>query len=539
MIRRRLALAVVAVAASLVVASTSPGRVEAAGNIVQIPAPAGSVAFGEKILVLTNGNYVITDETANPGGAVYLYDGTTNALISTLTGSVADDRVGYDVVDLQNGNFVVTSPFWHRAGLASVGAVTWVNGTTGLNGAVSTANSIVGSSANDLVGIHGATRLTNGNYVVPSPLWNSSSGAATFALGTQPTAETVSASNSLVGQATNSQVGFDMLALKNGNYVVLSPFWTGVGAATWADGTTGRAGLINVSNSLIGSTANDRVGSLAVELTDGDYVIGSFNWQSSLNVFVGAATWSSGTTPTIGPITSANSLIGSRTGDAIGDSIHAVGNGNYVVSSASWDNTASFVDAGAVTFGHGDGTTHGTVSPSNSLVGNHTADAVGISVVVLTNGNYVAPDASWLGGVGAVTWGSSTSGTVVGPVTGSNSLVGSHLNDQVGYNNIVLLTNGNYVVGSPFWANGSVTEAGRQRGLLERRRRSARSAATTASSARRCPIRFRTVASFRSPTATTSSARGSGTTARRPPSARRRGAAAPSAFTAPFRPPTA
>ena len=57
-----------------------------------------------------------------------------------------------------------------------------------------------------------------------------------------------------------------MTALTNGNYVVVSSNWdngavTNAGAVTWCDGVTGRTGEVSASNSLIGSTKEDRVGS--------------------------------------------------------------------------------------------------------------------------------------------------------------------------------------------------------------------------------------------------------------------------------------
>lgn len=55
---------------------------------VDISGPAGSVAFGTSVTVLSNGNFVVTDPNG-PGaaiGAVYLYS-PSGTLISTLTGS--------------------------------------------------------------------------------------------------------------------------------------------------------------------------------------------------------------------------------------------------------------------------------------------------------------------------------------------------------------------------------------------------------------------------------------------------------------------
>ena len=93
-----------------------------------------------------------------------------------------------------------------------VGAVTWGNGTTGVSGAVFAANSLVGSTSCDQVGISGVTALTNGNYVVASKYWDN-------------------------GAAANA------------------------GAVTWGNGTTGvTAARFQPANSLVGSTANDEVG---------------------------------------------------------------------------------------------------------------------------------------------------------------------------------------------------------------------------------------------------------------------------------------
>ncbi|HEU4575312.1 MAG TPA: hypothetical protein VFS36_09945, partial [Chitinophagaceae bacterium] len=79
---------------------------------MNITGPAGSGQFGSFITVLTNGNYVVADPYYDEGavtdvGAVYLYNGSTHSLISTLKGSTANDQVGlYAIIALANGNFV-------------------------------------------------------------------------------------------------------------------------------------------------------------------------------------------------------------------------------------------------------------------------------------------------------------------------------------------------------------------------------------------------------------------------------------------------
>src|ERR1041384_2992803 len=177
--------------------------------------PVGSGAFGTNVTVLPNGNFVVTDPAYDaPGpiadvGAVYLYDGVTLAVISTLTSSSANDRVGSDgITVLGSGNFVARSTNWNNGAATNAGAVTWGSGTSGVSGVVSAANSLVGSTANDSVGFPGVIALNNGNYVVRSTEWDN-------------------------GAATNA------------------------GAVTWGNGITGVNGEVSAANSLVGTTAND------------------------------------------------------------------------------------------------------------------------------------------------------------------------------------------------------------------------------------------------------------------------------------------
>ena len=172
------------------------------------------------------------DAAGTDAGAVYLFNGSTGALISTLTGSSANDKVGSGGVKaLSNGNYVVVSSSWS----SSMGAVTWGNGTSGISGVVSSSNSLVGSTATDGIGNPGVLVLSSGNYLVLSSGWSSGAGAVTWGSGTAGVSGVVSSSNSLVGSTANDKVGFNgVTALTNGNYVVRSPWWSSnTGAATW------------------------------------------------------------------------------------------------------------------------------------------------------------------------------------------------------------------------------------------------------------------------------------------------------------------
>ena len=442
---------------------------------------------GRDIIALGNGNYVVESSQWNGGmGAVTWGNGATTGVrlvgavssSNSLVGVTAGDEVGQSIMPLANGNYAVFSTGWND----SRGAVTLGSGTSGVSGAVSSSNSLVGSTANDQVGNGGRdfTELQGvnaGKYVVGSPYWNGGIGAVTW-LGSG-TSGVVSASNSLVGTTAGDQVGSSgITALNNGNYVVGSSSWNvGRGAATWGDGATGISGNVAVLNSLVGTSAFDGVGGSITELANGNYVVGSSGW----NVGRGAATWGDGATTgvrLVGAVNAGNSLVGTIANDDVGGfGVTALANGNYVVNSPGWNN-AGAADAGAVTWGSGATSGFrlvGAVSASNSLVGTTAGDQVGGSISVagspthgggiteLANGNYVVASPEWNGTRGAVTWGNGASG-ISGPVSAGNSLVGAAAGDFVGggdraTNYVTALANGNYVVISPEWNNtmGAVT----------------------------------------------------------------------------------
>jgi hypothetical protein len=349
---------------------------------------------------------------------------------NSLVGSSTGDRVGTGVTVLGNGNYVVASPNWN----AGRGAATWGDGTAGVTGPVDAGNSLAGTNPDidmthpgDHVGA-GVAALGNGNYVVQSPNWNGQRGAATWGSGTAGVRGTVGATNSLVGSDPNDQVGgafFNgVVALGNGNYVVGSPGWSGRrGAVTWGDGTAGVTGPVDAGNSLVGPSPNDQVGFFITALSNGNYVVVGPGW----NGVRGAATWGSGLAGVRGPVSAANSLVGASPNDQVGNAgVTALSNGNYVVQSPFWDGRR-----GAATWGDGTTGASGPVSTANSLVGSIPNDQVGSFITPLTNGNYVVPSPSWNDNRGAATWGSGTAG-VDGPVDAGNSLVGSNPDDRVG-----------------------------------------------------------------------------------------------------------
>ncbi len=439
------------------------------------PNPDVGGVFGTSAVYLPTGNIVVTDPLDDAGGvdagAVYLFNGTTGALISTLTGSHANDKVGLGVpalfgekapdsgvTALSNGNYVINSPFWNGTNGKPVGAVTWGSGTTGVSGVVSASNSLVGSTEADslskqLIGGFGLfiyhpsnaiTALGNGNYVVGTPSWDDGmvvdAGASTWGDGTKGISGVISATNSLVGGTVSVDLsrGTRNTPLANGNYVVASD-----NGATWADGSKGISGSITAANSLIQSG----FGTVSVTaLTNGNYVVRSN----------GAVTWGDGSKGIRGDVTGTNSLVDDSVGNG---GVTTLTNGNYVVNSPFWDNGT--VVAGAATWGDGTKGVSGAITAANSLVGSKAAD-LGVAIA-LTNGNYVVSSPKWDDGtvvdVGAATWGNGTTG-ISGNITAKNSLVGSQANDSVSFNGVTALTNGNYVANSRYWHNGAVVDAG-------------------------------------------------------------------------------
>lgn len=337
--------------------------------------------------------------------------------------------------------YAVSSPLWNRpAGkgaesIEEVGAVTLLKATGEVivvdprdsrrldtrprGSTVAVTNSLHGDEKGDRVGSGGVTPLVKGNFVVNSPEWRSGKtraeldqqsgggyggsgpgggdagggapdrvdrGAATW-VGQLPngtfrgigmdTKVVVSASNSLVGSTPFDQVGSGgVVALATGHYAVVSPAWDhngvrDVGAVTWGSGTIGAVGTVRggTGRTLHGSTADDGVGSGGVTpLSDGSYVVASPHWSSP---------------------------------DIVGSS------GERIVN-----------DAGAVTRIGPDGliapwaaSAHTQVSTRNSLVGTDKHDRVGSGgVTALAKGHYLVTSPEWgvvegVGGDrGAITW---------------------------------------------------------------------------------------------------------------------------------------
>jgi hypothetical protein len=328
------------------------------------------------------------------------------------------------------------------------------------------------------VGGGAVVKLANGSFVLGNGDWDHpgvavDAGAATWCAADGTTVGPIHAGNSLVGTHAGDRVGGDtiggqpgVVALASGHYVVVSSRWDAavpdVGAVTWGRGDGTVTGAVSVANSLVGVRAEDFVATAVLPLSNGHYVVQSYLWDSPAIVNAGAATWADGNAPTVGTVTTANSLVGKHDHDRVGYLAAALSTGDYVVATPHWD-AGAVRDAGAVTWRGGAGPSSGVVDETNSLVGSHADDTVGqfttigippLGVIPLPGGDYVVASPAWddgdLANVGAATWASGGSATA-GPLSPANSLVGALAEDRISQY-IVTLDDGHYVVASPYWS---------------------------------------------------------------------------------------
>jgi hypothetical protein len=450
-----MALCVLAIACSV-------GSVRATQT--DINGPQGSAHFGAAVHALSNGNFVVADPDFDSGrGAVHLYS-RSHALISTLRGATHGDKLGAQGIHvLPSGNFVVCNPSGNVEGnRPSSGSVTWVNGTTGLNGTVSAQNSLFGTHADDQVG-KSCTVLRNGNFFVLSPLWDRpvsgveipNVGAATWASGTSGISGPVSAQNSLLGNYSSEVLGYaGIVELMSGDAVLMDPNWghegaVGAGAAIWLDGVQPTTGEVDETNALIGSHASDSVGTAVFALSDGSFYVRSEYWSNGA-AKVGALTWCDGVGPCAGTVSAANSILGSTANDMANATGLVLADGKLLMQLPFW-NSPGAPESGAVVVLTPDRSLVGSLDSADVLHGANAGDHFGKYAKLLDNGNVVAWSGDWhiggVGGYGAVAL-INPRQPEIGAVSQQNALIatGSGSGSTL---TVTPIKNGRYVVACP------------------------------------------------------------------------------------------
>ncbi|MBK8092335.1 MAG: choice-of-anchor D domain-containing protein [Verrucomicrobiaceae bacterium] len=274
----------------------------------------------------------------------------------------------------------------------------------------------------------------------------------------------------------------ETIYLESGDYLVVDPSYdlpgpttiADVGAVFYHEGGTGA--LLGTLN---GSTANDQVGSGGITLfgsgASAGFVVRSPQWDNGTATDAGAVTMG-GNPGYFGPfggvVSATNSLVGSSANDQVGSGgITLFGSGasaGFVVRSPQWDNGTA-TDAGAVTMGGNPGyfgPFGGVVSATNSLVGSSANDQVGSGgVTLISDGGlegFLVHSPMWdhrtATNAGAVTMGGFPGyfAPFGGVVSATNSIVGSHSNDQIGSGGLALQGSPSAIhLLSPNWCYGA------------------------------------------------------------------------------------
>lgn len=407
---------------------------------------SGSGWSFDGLVELSNGNLVVSSTLADVGGltdagVVKLVSGTTGALISQTAGDVANDRLGYCVSgagirQLATGVVLIASIYDSvESGPSSAGSVQFLNPTSGAIIA-----SYSGDVNNDRLGFDSVDVLNNGWVSVRSRADTVAgmSGAGSIKLFNPTTGALI---RSIDGNEVGASFGSDgLVQLANGNLVQYSGQGS-LGQVNLVDGTTG-----TVLATITGSSFGDKLSSEGIlTLANGNFVVLSGS-DSATAFFGGTARLVNGTTGV------AISSLSGDTGGGFQMWGLALANSNFIVNMKA----------------HGI-SNQGRMSLVNGTTGVVIAHYLGATAndflaniyesKALQNGNVVVG----LSNYSSIAGGLSSSGLVlfINGVTGAiiQQWEGSTSNERFG-SRITELTNGNFIVGSTSSPAGMLAAAG-------------------------------------------------------------------------------
>ncbi len=372
---------------------------------------------------------------------------------------------------LMDGNRLwISTPFWDRGAIIDAGAFAILDLGLPPPPEFSVANSILGSTSGDSVGSGGVWEHAGSLYVA-SPLWDrglaENAGALTPLPNSLPVVGPVSEMNSLVGTSANDAVGTNPpINLGDGRIALGTRTWTNGGAAragavTIIDPDQALIGPITASNSLVGSSVDDQISTVR-SLGNGDLVVISPDWDRGSVTNAGAVTLIRGPTGLTGHINESNSYVGSHIGDGLGLFVHPLVTGDFLIA-APRRTISGQTSAGSVTHGSLQNGIVGEFDPLRSLWGSQANDQVGSQIFSLASGNALVGSSNWANGsvtrAGAITF-YPASGSVSGPVGVHNSIVGNSQNDWLSTENITRLSGDRFVARFDFWDNGTAANVG-------------------------------------------------------------------------------
>jgi len=427
------------------------------------PNPSESSNFGANVLILENGNIVVTDTRDDSfgtnTGAVHLYNTDDERPLASIYGDQTNDELGSGgIKELSNGNFVIITRFDDSSDsngvITEAGSVTLINGLTG----AVIGTPLRGDQDNDLIGNdnNAVTILDNGNYVVVAPDDDDLAGGIINAGSVTLIDGTTGAiiGTPFIGDDASDHLGRNgIVALANNNFVILSDrdddgILQDSGSAMLVNGTTGAL----IGTPLRGAVNDDRFGAQGFALDNGNYVLLSTTVNNGAILNAGSVTLVDGSTGSI----IGTPIRGDSANDNIGQSGLALANNNFVVASRN-DDVNGISDAGSVMLING--TTGALIG--TPLSGDDVNDRLGTTsltaligsnnfvVTTLTDDNGAAIDA------GSAMLVNGTTGAIIGtPFRGNLN------NDNVGNRGAYALNNGNYVVSSSVRNLGSFLDVG-------------------------------------------------------------------------------
>lgn len=463
------------------------------------PNPGAGDFFGSNRTILSNDFIAIRQEYDDFGGtdagAFYVFNPDTGALAYSLVGANAGDRVGHDGIYNLSGGYLLRSSLFN----GGAGAVTYFTAADGVNGTLSSSNSLVGALSTDAIGGLTPWSLGGGKYILRSQNWGNNQGAWTWfdsnndlLANGQPIAGVIGAANSLIGgtggdtgasQSSTFNFGSNIYALYNSYWD--SPSGNDAGAFTLFNANTGKfldgsnfLGTISATNSLVGSSAGDRVGYYSPYYVGGGYFLRIPHWNGN----EGAWTWFdpfgnqlANAQPVVGAISAANSLVGGTAGASpdTSASLWSYGSSRYALNNSYWDSPITN-DAGAVvlfngqtgTFLHDGSALLGTISSANALVGDHSNDRVGAQLYNLGGSRFLIRSDSWDSHHGAWTWVDLNTNQladgsgITGVIGATNSLIGQVSETADNTAGIYSLGSSIYAVNNSYWDNFSSPDAG-------------------------------------------------------------------------------
>ncbi|MEO0366529.1 MAG: hypothetical protein AAF265_13695 [Pseudomonadota bacterium] len=418
------------------------------GTALVDPNPAAGNLFGSRLDILANGNLVVATSrdstTAVEAGAAHLYD-PSGERINSFFGAERDQEVGFELVPLSNSNLVVNAGSFGRFLGAQTSSVSLISGTD--------ASEIVTLGGRGRFAFFGNRAIVEleapnqGNFVIGSPSDDAGgivdAGSAVLLNG--QTGETIAR---FEGDDQSDFLGDEVVALSNGNFIILSPSsvvngFTRAGSVLLVDGATGaEIGRYD------GEAAQEFVGSRFAVLPNGNFVLGIRSRDGDV-ADEGLVLLINGANGDV--------IAEIRGGDVgatfIGNEVAALDNGNFVVGATQSD-SAGLTNNGFI------GLFDGAGNLLASVFGDDDRDAFGQIVLPLENGRFAVsnPDDS-VDGIRSV--GSfilfDSSGNEVARLTGDSEFEGFSNDESVPP---LQLDNGNIVIVSDFATVGGVPGVG-------------------------------------------------------------------------------